>query len=131
MSFPAFKYNEIINETWEESELYETFSSTKYLFIIYDCSSNDEIIFKKAMFWNVPAKDLDGEIKRVWLETVKRIKNNDYNNLPKISESDILHVRPHAKDANDTYPTPDGNEAIKKCFWLNAKYIKKQIESED
>ena len=28
--------------------------------------------------------------------------------------------------------TPDGKQAIKKCFWLNASYIKKQIEeSED
>lgn len=128
MSFPTFKYTEIVKEEWLDSELYETFSTTKYLFMIYQYLDDDTLIFKKAMFWNVPEKDLNTEIKRVWEETVIRIKQNEYDNLPKISESPILHVRPHAQNSNDTYPTPDGKKAIKKCFWLNANYIKKQIE---
>ena len=82
MSFPTFKYTEIINENWETSELYETFSSTKYLFMIYQYTDENTLIFKKAMFWNVPASDLNTEIKRVWEETVNRIKNNKYTNLP-------------------------------------------------
>ena len=132
MSFPAFKYTKIVNEEWLDSELYETFSTTKYLFMIYQYIDDNTLIFKKAMFWNVPEKDLNSEIKNVWETTVQRIKNNEYNNLPKISESPILHVRPHAQNANDTYPTLDGKQAIKKCFWLNASYIKQQIEeSED
>ena len=131
MSFPTFKYTEIVKEEWLDSELYETFSTTKYLFMIYQYLDKNTLIFKKAMFWNVPEKDLSTEIKRVWTETVSRIKNNEYDNLPKISESPILHVRPHAQNRNDTYPTLDGNQAIKKCFWLNASYIKQQIESEN
>lgn len=131
MSFPTFKYTKIVNEEWLDSELYETFSTTKYLFMVYQYIDENTLIFKKAMFWNVPEKDLNSEIKRVWSETITRIKNNEYDNLPKISESPILHVRPHAQNSNDTYPTLDGKKAIKKCFWLNASYIKKQIESED
>ena len=132
MSFPTFKYTEIVKENWLDSELYETFSTTKYLFMIYQYIDDDTLIFKKAMFWNVPEKDLNSEIKRVWENTVEKIRNNEYDNLPKISESPILHVRPHAQNRNDTYPTLDGKQAIKKCFWLNASYIKKQIEeSED
>ncbi len=132
MSFPTFKYTEIVNEEWLDSELYETFSTTKYLFMIYQYIDDNTLIFKKAMFWNVPEKDLNSEIKNVWETTVERIKNNEYDNLPRISESPILHVRPHAQNANDTYPTLDGKQAIKKCFWLNASYIKQQIEeSED
>lgn len=132
MSFPTFKYTEIVKEHWLDSQLYETFSTTKYLFMIYQYIDENTLIFKKAMFWNVPEKDLNSEIKRVWESTVNRIKNNEYDNLPKISESSILHVRPHAQNKNDTYPTLDGKKSIKKCFWLNASYIKKQIfESED
>ena len=131
MSFPTFKYTEIIKEDWLDSELYETFSTTRYLFMIYQYLDEDTLIFKKAMFWNVPEKDLNTEIKRVWKDTVKKIRNNEYDNLPKISESPILHVRPHARNAKDTYPTLDGKQVIKKCFWLNASYIKQQIESED
>ena len=128
MSFPTFKYTEIVKENWLDSELYETFSTTRYLFIIYQYLDENTLVFKKAMFWNVPEKDLNTEIKRVWENTVERIKNNEYDNLPKISESPILHVRPHARNTRDTYPTLDGKQAIKKCFWLNANYIKKQIE---
>lgn len=131
MSFPTFKYTEIINENWLDSELYETFSTTKYLFMIYQYLDDNTLIFKKAMFWNVPEKDLNTEIKRVWENTVEKIKNNEYDNLPKISESPILHVRPHGQNKNDTYPTLDGKNSTKKCFWLNASYIKKQIESEN
>ena len=130
MSFPTFKYTEIINENWLDSELYETFSTTKYLFMIYQYLDDNTLIFKKAMFWNVPEKDLNTEIKRVWEDTVEKIKNNEYDDLPKISESPILHVRPHARNARDTYPTLDGKQAIKKCFWLNTSYIKQQIEGE-
>lgn len=130
MSFPTFKYTEIINENWLDSNLYETFSTTKYLFMIYQYLDDTTLVFKKAMFWNVPEKDLNTEIKRVWEKTVEKIKNNEYDDLPKISESPILHVRPHARNARDTYPTLDGKQAIKKCFWLNASYIKKQIEGE-
>lgn len=128
MSFPTFKYTEIVNENWLDSELYETFSTTKYLFMIYQYLDDDTLIFKKAMFWNVPEKDLNTEIKRVWENTVEKIKNNKYDNLPKMSESPILHVRPHARNAQDTYPTLDGKQAIKRCFWLNAKYIQSQLE---
>lgn len=131
MSFPTFKYTEIIKENWETSELYETFSTTKYLFIIYQYTEENTLVFKKAMFWNVPAQDINTEIKKVWSETVTKIKNNEYNNLPKASESAILHVRPHGQNKNDTYQTPDGKTAIKRCFWLHKKYIKEQIESED
>ena len=131
MSFPTFKYTEIVKENWLDSELYETFSTTKYLFMVYQYVDENTLIFKKAMFWNVPEKDLNTEIKRVWEDTIEKIKNNEYNNLPKISESPILHVRPHARNTQDTYPTLDGNQAIKKCFWLNASYIRQQIESED
>lgn len=132
MSFPAFKYTEIVKEDWFNSTLYNTFSSTKYLFMIYQFTDDNVLLFKKAMFWHVPEKDLNSEIRRVWEETIKKIKNNDYNNLPKTTESPILHVRPHGQNSQDTYQTLDGNQATKKCFWLHKKYIKKQIEeSED
>lgn len=130
MSFPTFKYTELVKENWLESELYETFSTTKYLFMVYQYIDKDTLIFKKAMFWNVPEKDLNTEIKRVWSETVDRIKNNAYNNLPKSTESPILHVRPHDSKCKLNCPTPDGKLYKKQCFWLHQKYIQQQIESE-
>ena len=68
MSFPTFKYTEIVKENWLDSELYETFSTTRYLFIIYQYLDEDTLMFKKAMFWNVPEKDLNTEYMVVRME---------------------------------------------------------------
>jgi len=135
MSFPAFEYMKIIKETdWYESELYDMFSSAKYLFMIFQFNENNELYFKRAMFWHIPESDLNGEVRKVWEETINRIKNNNYNDLPKMKDNTVCHVRPHARNSKDTFPTPDGKAAVKKCFWLNSNYIKEQIskkESED
>ena len=97
---------------------------------MYQYTHDGKLILKKAKFWNVPEKDLNTEIKRVWEETQKRIRNREYDNLPRITESPILHVRPHAKNRKDTYPTVDGEQVTKKSFWLNKSYIKQQIGGE-
>lgn len=52
---------------------------------------------------------------------------NTKNNLPKSTESDVAHVRPHARNKSDTYPLPDGRELTKQCFWFNNAYVKKII----
>ena len=131
MSFPAFKYVEIVNQEFEDSDLYDIFSNTKFLFMIYQYDENHNLIFKKAMFWNVPYSDLNGEIRRVWNETKQLVSNGEYDNLPKIKDSEICHVRPHGRNAEDVFPTPSGTYATKKCFWLNRQYILKQIKGED
>ena len=49
------------------------------------------------------------------------------NNLPKQPESNVAHVRPHAKDGLDKSPLPNGRMMTKQRFWLNNSYIEKQI----
>jgi hypothetical protein len=40
-----------------------------------------------------------------------------------MTESNVAHVRPKAKDGNDKGLTPQGDMRTKQCFWLNASYI--------
>ena len=68
------------------------------------------------------------EARKVWEETKRRIIARKAEELPKKSENAVSHVRPHAKDSSDTIESPDGKMLVKKCFWLNAKYLKGQIE---
>ena len=132
MSFPTFKFTEIVKQEWEDSDLYELLSSTKFLFVIYQENSSGEYILDRAMFWNMPYDDLNGEVRVVWEKTkaaiingleITRVGNNYTNNLPKMKENRVCHVRPHARDSKDTYPLPDGREYPKQCFWLNNSYI--------
>jgi hypothetical protein len=66
-------------------------------------------------------------VEWVWKETVRRIKNKQAHDLPKIRDNLVAHVRPHGRNKEDTIDTGYGIKEIKKCFWLNAKYIQKEI----
>lgn len=135
MSFPTFKFTEIIKEDWETSELREMLEPVKFMFVIFKENSSGEYVFERVMFWNMPAQDLE-EVQHVWERTVAIIKDGvklEYdgrvmrNNLPKQSENRVAHVRPHGKDSNDTYPLPDGRSMTKQCFWLNRTYIESVV----
>ncbi|MBH0168256.1 restriction endonuclease [Fictibacillus sp. 18YEL24] len=127
MSFPSFKYKEIIKENWDESTLRLMFLETRYLFVIYLETANEDYEFVDAFFWTIPEKDLENEVRLVWEETVKRILDKQAHKLPGSSENRVSHVRPHAANSLDTYPTHYGDNMVKKSFWLNNSYIKEVI----
>lgn len=137
MSFEQIDYCEIVNEEWETSNIRDKFENKKHLWIIFKSKVNfknqsklslNDIILTNVMFWNMPIADLDGSMYKVWLDTTDKIRKGIYDNFIKISDGEIAHIRPKGQNAKDLTPTPQGTEERKKCFWLNAKYIKKQIE---
>ena len=137
MSFPTFKFTEIINETWDDSTLRNYLEPAKFLFVIFREQENGEYVFENIKFWNIPFEDLE-EVRKVWERTVQVIKDGvqlhfdgkcTHNNFPKASESRVSHVRPHARDSSDTYPLPDGRAMPKQCFWFNRGYIESIILS--
>ncbi len=137
MSFPKFKFKEVAEQEWEDSDFINQLES-KFFFVVYQMNKDEsEIIFKKAFFWNIPQDDLE-EAKKVWDNTKKRINEgvefwqegeSTRNNLPNKSENRVSHVRPHGKDKTDVDELPDGRKMTKSCFWLNAQYLKEQIEN--
>lgn len=138
MSFPTFKFTEIMKQDWETSDLNEMLSETRFMFIIFKRESNTgDHKLNKVLFWSMPEEDIV-ECKKVWDKTIQIIdegvvitkkENKKLNNLPGITESAVLHVRPHARDGNDTYELPDGRQLTKQSFWLNNNYVSKIIKS--
>lgn len=135
MSFPTFKFTEIIKEAWEDSFMYNLLSSTKFMFIIFRFDKKGELYLSNIKFWNMPVSDIE-EVHKVWAETVKVIKegiiitnkgNRSFNNLPGQTFNQVSHIRPHAQNKADTYELPDGRKLTKQCFWLNNKYVLSQI----
>lgn len=138
MSFPTFRFMDIVSETWEESEIFNIISNRQFLFIIFQGVKNSEdyrLITIK--FWSMPDEDIE-QCRIVWEKTkqiifegvlIEKTDKKDINNLPKQKENLVMHVRPHAQDKDDTYDLPDGRKLTKQCFWLNSGYIKKIIES--
>ena len=120
MSFPGFKYLDIVDENWEDSKFFEKLEH-KFLFVIFRLDENDVERLEKVSYWNMPYTDRL-EAQRVWEETKRRV-SIDASDLPGSSESPVAHVRPKARDGADKLPTPQGDFQVKKCFWLNKDYI--------
>jgi DNA mismatch repair protein MutH len=126
MSFPGFKFLEIVDEVWEESGFANKIEQ-KFLFVIYQEDIFGVERLWKVAYWNMPYPDRE-EAHRVWQETKSRVQV-DAKNLPKATESPVAHVRPKARNAADVLPTPQGDFHTKQCFWLNQSYIQQVIES--
>lgn len=140
ISFPNFKYEEIVNQLWEDSD-FKDILEHKFLFVFYQFE-NEELVLRKVKFWNMPYEDIL-EAEKVWSKTkeivkkgniVKEIKKGTrYTNFPSKSFNSVSHVRPHAINANDTYPLPKKDNVTKlknytkHCFWLNNTYIRDEI----
>jgi len=120
MSFPGFKYLEIVAQEWEESNFCEKVEK-KFLMIVFRKDEFNVPRLMKPFYWNMPFDDRQ-EAKRVWLDTRRRVLQ-DAKDLPKLVESHVAHVRPKSRDGSDKELTPQGDMLVKKCFWLNRKYI--------
>ena len=143
ISFPAFKYTDIIKQDWETSDLREELETTKYMFFVFK-KINKEYIFKGIKLWNMPELDIETSVMKMWKETYNTIKNGNIvksitngkrkTNFVGLSDNKVCHVRPHGKDANDVYPLPvkdkltGADNYTKHCFWINNAYIKKVLE---
>lgn len=153
ISFPYFNIMDLVSQNWEDSEIYSYFSATKILFIIYR-KKRKKYYLEGVVFWNMPVTDIDNALKKEWIKardifrngvefTIKDRNSPIKNNLPKKSNTAILHVRPHAQKAaylidgikygngelgRDTDLLPNGNQMTKQCFWLNNDYVLKQLE---
>lgn len=141
ISFPTFKYQELIETEWEDSD-FKNLLESKFFFVFYQIDGKD-LILKRAKFWNMPQHDIE-EAKQVWDKMIELILSGNIvrkitksgirrTYFPKKSENRVSHVRPHARNANDTYdlPVPDKltgvTEYTKHCFWLNADYVRDEV----
>lgn len=144
MSFPAFRFMDLVNQNWNDSDLKVELESTKYMFFIFK-RTNDDYIFDGIKLWNMPELILENDIRKMWCRTkaiimsgniAKEIddRGNRTTNFPGMKDSKYMHVRPHARDARDTFelPVPDkltgANEYTKQCFWINSSYLEEIIK---
>lgn len=145
ISFPNFKYEEIVKEEWDDSN-FKDILEHKFLFVFFQFE-NKKLVLRKVKFWNMPYSDIL-EAEKVWVKTKEIVskgkivkgfkidKNGKVSretNFPNKEFSKISHVRPHATNSTDTYPLPTKDkltkvkEYTKHCFWLNNIYVKDEI----
>lgn len=108
-------FEALAEQDWESSDLYAELESQRFLLLVFDNENSYRqdknpagMRFLGAKFWNVPARDLNGDIRSVWQEDVDKIRNGVeltyrngrvYNNFVKETAGRILHLRPDASKA--------------------------------
>ena len=147
MSFPVFRYCDIVKETWETSSLRFQFKGKIYVFAVFRMSGKD-FYLNKIVLWQMPEDILENGVKPVWqkikscLESgniVKYIDDNGryFSYFPASSESPYVHVRPHAQNRDDAFSLPVADKLTgliqypKHSFWLNRSYVLKIISREE
>lgn len=117
ISFPHFGFKEIVEQDWIDSELQDVLERKKFLFVVFRitvpvgkfgemCEKDQDrhLVLEKITLWNAPGKDIEMKARITWEKTrdtirkgVILIQKGDVmtNNLPKKSETDMIHVRPH------------------------------------
>ena len=138
MSFENVDFDAWLNDSFEESQFYQKFEETKFLFIVFQygetLKENPDRIpyFKKIVLWNMPEQTIRNEVGLMWRRGRKVLKDGVEltvssrgisNNLPSAKENYVTHIRPKARDGKDKVQLPDGQEITKQAFWLNKEYI--------
>ena len=147
MSFPTFDFMTLVNETWEESDLYQTLSSTKFMFVVfqseytnnpYEMVSSFSVAggkrqqlapsgvtgfkFKGIKFWNMPFEDLE-EVHRVWERTVDTIREGV---VLTPTEYGVTNNLPKQSESRVAHVRPHGRNAADKLPLPDGRMMTKQ-----
>lgn len=155
MSFPKFSLVDLTEEEWsgEIESHFKQLIDNPFVFlpiIKNKVRENAKLVFEPVECWSIgkpiiwkPSLAEMEQIEKEWnfvknivmneVKTeIKQIKNGTMqkNNLPKMTESEIIHVRPHARDSKDIdLPYQGCTEGrVSMCwqsFWLNKKFIER------
>lgn len=137
MSFPAFNFSDLSKETWVDdegepsAEWHNFLLDTRFLFFVVQ-KIDGISTFKGVKFFTVPDEDLQGPIRKVWEDTVKKINDGvqlapqqrkdgiriTNNFIPK-SANLICHVRPHDGQSDYTVNGKYADELPSDIKWTN------------
>lgn len=140
---------------WDDSALRDLLSDMRYLLVVFQKGGSGDVVLRGCRLWAMSEDALDGPVQECWLRTrdavrrgvtlTRRVsgygKVSYANDLPKISDGLVAHVRPRARQAayrlgrgvevgnveRDAEPLPDGRWMTRQAFWLNSDYMMSQI----
>jgi hypothetical protein len=140
MSFEQIDFFEVVQESWDESFIRKKFMNTVFCFFVFQQMENN-LYFKGVKVWRMREDRLEKEVRSFW-EHLKNIINEgvkiekrkrgssfiSVNNLPSTADNSIMHVRPKAKDSNDTVELPCGKFITKHAYWFNASFVARVLK---
>jgi len=131
LSFPAFVISELLEESWEDSDL---LSKVEYMLVIpvignTKSTKQAECALGAPVFWRPDVNQIE-TIRREYEIFRTEIRIGHADRLTPASATSIIHVRPHARDARDTDVAPVIGPVIRKSFWINKGYVGRILRQE-
>ena len=153
-----FKFGDIILENWEDSDLKEYLTETKFFYIFFQRTANNESILLGSTLWFMPDEDID-KVKPLWEGARQAIEDgitieNRYredgsiyqrlNSFPAHTSNDIMLIKNHASKTfyryadghiegdgreSDADTLPDGRMMPRQSFYMHTKYVMSNIFS--
>jgi DNA mismatch repair protein MutH len=107
LSFPAFVISELLEVSWEDSDL---LSKVEYMLVIpvignTKSTKQAECALGAPVFWRPDVNQIE-TIRREYEIFRTEIRIGHADRLTPASATSIIHVRPHARDARDTDVAP-------------------------
>jgi DNA mismatch repair protein MutH len=132
LSFPAFRYQELIREDWEESELLSRLDRFMFVPIVghRGLAAVGSCVIRPPIRWAPTEDELCG-MAREWTMFRDEIAVGKALRLTPASRTHYLHVRPKGRTALDTDPAPHVGPVVKKCFWFNRAFVARILRSGD
>lgn len=135
VSFPAMRLQDLADEEWEDSDLAEM---VQYLLFLPTLAPNrktpqTERVLARPFFWTPTGPEWE-VLEQEWTMFQREVRQGGAtyekdgqgkrrSGLTPASSTKMLHMRPHARDAEDVDVDPLGNVVTKQCFWLNKGFI--------
>jgi DNA mismatch repair enzyme MutH len=140
MSFEQIDFFKVVQERWEESFVRKKFMNTVFCFFVFQKKENN-LYFKGVKVWKMREDQLEKEVRSFWKHLKKIITEGvkierrkrgssfiSVNNLPSTADNPIMHVRPKAKDSNDTVELPCGKFITRHAYWFNASFVARVLK---
>jgi DNA mismatch repair protein MutH len=129
VSFPAFDPLDLVEQEWESSDLLDAVSSI--YFMVFAAEPGQQIVHARLLggfFWRPDTMHLT-VMGHEWDALKAAFAASEPEERPQASETEILHVRPHARNRQDTLPLPSGRPYVRSSFWLNRGFVGRLVET--
>ncbi len=129
VSFPAFDPLDLVEQEWESSDLLDAVSSI--YFMVFAAEPGQRVVDARLLggfFWRPDTMHLT-VMGREWDALKGAFAVSEPEERPQASETEVLHVRPHARNRRDTLPLPSGRPYVRSSFWLNRDFVGRLVEA--
>jgi DNA mismatch repair protein MutH len=133
MSFKQINYRSLLSEVWNpdhgpQAYLREVVTS-RYLFLVFDrIGTSMERTFRGAMPFRLPI-DAEEEAHWLWERIRDCLRRSEYDLLYSLRSRQYFHVRPKAKNAQDTIVLEDGVNIKKMAYWINRQFLASELKT--